>query len=107
MSNRQCYNICVGYAATLSITQACIDKGLHRNTLSKYWRFFRCAEAYMGSKFRGEFRFEGTAACPAEVEADEAVFRKVAVFADGRRTGTVHWEPLACACGVAGAQWHT
>ena len=92
LSARQCYNLCVGYAAGLTVTMAVVDKGVSRPTASRHWKYFRCAEACAGLFLRAECKFEGTKECPAEVEADEAVLKKVKLYDEnGQRTGTMHY----------------
>ena len=59
----------------LTPTQACLDKGLTRGTISKFWQYFRRAEAYMGAELRGECVFEGTPDHPVEVECEIGRFR--------------------------------
>ena len=91
-SARFCHSCAVGYAARLRPAQACIDKGLSRKQVYRMWRYFRAAEAQAGVARRAATVFGGTPECPAEVEVDEACFRKVPTYDTytGERTGTMH-----------------
>ena len=89
----KCYNICVGFSARLSVTQACVDKGLTRNAVSRYWKYFRAVEAWNGREKMCSTCFQGFKGYPVEVEMDETVVRKIKIYDDAtkERTGTLHF----------------
>ena len=58
LSDRHKYNLCIGYAARLSPTQAVVDKGVNRETATCLWRFFRRAEAHSLPKIMISLKFE-------------------------------------------------
>ena len=90
ISVRRCYNLAVGYSARLSPTQASLDKGMKLDDLLPYWRYFRGAMAHKGLEFRKNVLFSGTPDQPCHVELDETVVKKVRMFQDGERVGTMH-----------------
>ena len=90
MSVRRSYNLAVGFSARLSPTQASLDKGLKLDVVIPYWRYFRGAMAHRGLQLRSNVWFSGTAEDPCHVELDETVVKKVRIFKDGERVGTMH-----------------
>ena len=92
LSARHAYNLCVGYSARLTPTQAAVDKGVERSTASTYWKWFRRAEAFCGLELRADTVFEGSPDRPVEVEIDEALLKRVRYFhPDGTLDCTVHY----------------
>ena len=56
----------------------------------RYWTFWRCAEAHRGAKMRNAVVFSGTQEQPAEVELDETLVKKQAVYEGNVKVGTYH-----------------
>ena len=93
MPTQKCLALAVDYAARLSPTQASIRERVGLKTTSKYWAYFRAAEAAKGLELRDNTLFEGTPDNPCEVEVDECAVKKKYVRDPylGQIVGTWHY----------------
>ena len=80
LTETRCLNLCVGFAARQDPTITSIDKGVNYCTVAKYFKYFRCAQAWKGIQLRSSTCFQGTAQLPVEVELDETVLKSIKVF---------------------------